>query len=268
MRIGLIADIHGNLTALDAVLAALAAEGVDRLVCLGDVAATGPQPAACVARLRALPGPVATVLGNTDAWLLDPPAARSADPAWRRWEEIDAWCAAQLTPADRVDLATFAPTRAVPLADGGLLVACHGSPRSFDDQLLADTPAGTLDRMLADLPPATAIVAAGHTHAQLLRRHRRVLLVNPGSVGMAVDAWAPTEPDQIRPAPWAEFAVVTADRGGTTVALRRVPIDAGAVAAAALASAMPHAAWWAAEWQPATAATGGSDDASARRPAT
>ena len=44
MRLGLIADIHGNLVALDAVLAALTAARVDEVVCLGDVAALGPQP--------------------------------------------------------------------------------------------------------------------------------------------------------------------------------------------------------------------------------
>ncbi len=42
MRIGLIADIHGNCIALDAVLAALARDGVDDVICLGDVAALGP----------------------------------------------------------------------------------------------------------------------------------------------------------------------------------------------------------------------------------
>jgi len=63
MRIAIIADIHGNLTALEAVLADLEDTGADRVVCLGDVAATGPQPHETVARLRALGCPV--VMGNT-----------------------------------------------------------------------------------------------------------------------------------------------------------------------------------------------------------
>ncbi len=67
MRIGIIADVHANLAALDAVLAALAAEPADRIVCLGDVA-VGPQPREVVARLRELNGPI--VMGNADAWLL------------------------------------------------------------------------------------------------------------------------------------------------------------------------------------------------------
>ena len=76
MRIGLIADIHGNLFALDAVLAALARIGMDELICLGDVAALGPQPREVIERLRALRCPV--VMGNTDAWHLDPALAEGS----------------------------------------------------------------------------------------------------------------------------------------------------------------------------------------------
>lgn len=237
MRLGLIGDLHGNLIALEAVLAALAAEAVDDVVCLGDVAATGPQPSATIARLRALGCPV--VLGNADAWLLDPPANPPVDSEWRRFHEIDAWCAAQLTPDDRTYLTTFQPT--IELARGtDRLICCHGSPRSYDDQLLATTPDDDLDRLLGDLPAGTTVVVTGHTHRQLLRRYRGLLLINPGSVGMAIDRVPPAQP--IRPAPWAEYAVVTIDAGGLEIALRRVAIDPAAVAAIR-SSGMPHAGW-------------------------
>ncbi|NIW96181.1 MAG: hypothetical protein GWN20_25895, partial [Phycisphaerae bacterium] len=70
MRLAIISDIHGNLIALEAVLAVLAQEEIDQMVCLGDVAATGPQPHETIARLRELNCPV--VMGNTDDWLLNP----------------------------------------------------------------------------------------------------------------------------------------------------------------------------------------------------
>src|SRR6187200_565693 len=66
MRLGLIADIHGNKLALDTVLAQLQHRAVDTIVCLGDVAMLGPQPAESIATLQALQIPV--VMGNTDAW--------------------------------------------------------------------------------------------------------------------------------------------------------------------------------------------------------
>ena len=64
-KIAILADIHGNLPALDAVLAQIDAEGIERVVCLGDVATLGPQPREVIARVRALGCPV--VMGNTDA---------------------------------------------------------------------------------------------------------------------------------------------------------------------------------------------------------
>ncbi len=82
MRLGLISDIHGNLLALDAVLGELNESGIDRLVCLGDVAA-GPEPRQAIERLRELECPV--VLGNWDTWLLDgvPPLELQAGPKLR-----------------------------------------------------------------------------------------------------------------------------------------------------------------------------------------
>lgn len=79
MRIALIADIHGNVVALDEVLAELEKKAVDQIVCLGDVAAGGPRPAQTLERLRELDCPV--VMGNADQWLLTP---QNAVPSTRR----------------------------------------------------------------------------------------------------------------------------------------------------------------------------------------
>ena len=68
MRIGLISDMHGNLPALEAVLAKLDEEAVDRLICLGDVA-VGPWPSDTVKRIAGLD--CACIVGNWDAWMLD-----------------------------------------------------------------------------------------------------------------------------------------------------------------------------------------------------
>src|SRR5256885_12728190 len=82
MRLGLISDIHGNLLALDAVLDELNESGMDRLVCLGDVAA-GPEPRATIERLREVGCPV--VRGNWDTWVLEgvPPLQLQAGPKLR-----------------------------------------------------------------------------------------------------------------------------------------------------------------------------------------
>jgi predicted phosphodiesterase len=65
-RVALISDIHGNAVALEAVLADIARRRVDEIVCLGDVAAGGPQPREALERLRTLG--CAVVRGNADEW--------------------------------------------------------------------------------------------------------------------------------------------------------------------------------------------------------
>ncbi len=82
MRIALISDIHGNAVALDIVLDALKKQQVDSIICLGDVAASGPQPCQVIERLRAIGCPV--VMGNTDDWLLQPQLKDKTDDFSRR----------------------------------------------------------------------------------------------------------------------------------------------------------------------------------------
>ncbi|MBV9617148.1 MAG: metallophosphoesterase family protein [Ktedonobacteraceae bacterium] len=120
MRIALLSDIHGNLVALETVLQELAQEPIDQIVCLGDVAALGPQPHEALDRLRRLDCPV--VLGNTDAWLVMPAGAKTSASEILR--AITAWCAEQLTPEDRTYLQTFASLLELPLDQERRLLIC------------------------------------------------------------------------------------------------------------------------------------------------
>jgi putative phosphoesterase len=243
MTIALIADIHGNLAAFDAVLDALAREQLDRIVCLGDVAATGPQPREVARRLHGLGCPV--VMGNADAELLDvsPPTPETDEDA-RRIADISRWCAAQLDDANRAFLASFQPTVEITLGEERHLLCCHGSPRSYDDVIVATTSDDELDGMLTG--HEATIVAGGHTHMRMLRAYRGREIVNPGSVGLAYRFF----PDgSVRVPPWAEFALLSeSDTGAVSVDFRRVSYDRDATVRAMTEREMPHAAWWAADW--------------------
>lgn len=241
-RIGIFSDMHGNAIAFDAVLAALRAEGIEQFICLGDVAATGPQPREVVQRLRDLRCPV--VMGNTDDHVLAPSAPDSDDENTIRIREIDQWSAAQLSADERAFVASFAPTVTLPLADGGSLLGYHGSPHSYNDILLPTTPVEDLDRLLGEAP--ATVLAGGHTHQQMLRRRHQALMINPGSVGLPVDR-VPADSSARNPA-WAEFAVLTCGEGDLRIELRRVRFDVAALLAAARQSGMPHAEWYASDW--------------------
>jgi len=176
MRIALISDIHANYVSLEAVLADIARQGVDRVVCLGDVAATGPQPVAVLARLAALSCPV--VMGNADAWLLDPQPGAGGDELLQKVEAIDQWCRQQLTARELDYIASFTPTLSIELGGGLELFCFHGSPRANTEMISATTPDEKLAKMLSGV--GAAILAGGHSHVQMVRRYRTMILVNPG----------------------------------------------------------------------------------------
>jgi len=242
-KIAVLADIHGNLPALDAVLAKISAEGIERIVCLGDVATLGPQPREVIARVRALGCPV--VMGNTDAILLA--LQRDESTMGDDWsnEAFDQWCANQLTDDDLAYLRTFQPTISLSLGDYVTLLCYHGSPRSYDERITAETPDAALHEMFAATPAHLYI--GGHTHQQMLRRHWDVLVLNPGTVGFVKDAIAPAT--SIRNPSWAEYAVIACDGGQLDVSLRRVPFDLDALFAAFDASGIPRAQWRKGDWR-------------------
>ena len=241
MRLGIIADIHANLIALEAVLADLALARADQIICLGDVAASGPRPRETVARLRSLN--YSTVMGNADEELFNFPLLPAEDVPM--YLDVDRWCAAQLSADDLDYLRGFQPTIDVALGDGLTLLCCHGSPRSFNDLIVATTPEDDLAAMLAGYN--ATVIAGGHTHQQMLRRYRGTILLNPGSVGLPYERGPGTE--EVRNPPWAEYAILSQANGRLGIELCRVPIDAGAVAQTIRASGMPHAELLARDWR-------------------
>ena len=239
MRVGLISDIHGNLFALDAVLAELEREELDSLVCLGDVA-VGPQGAECLARIRALGCPV--VQGNWDDWFVNGMPAPK-DAMEERLIEIGASWADALSEDDCDFIRTFAPSLHLDLGECEPALCFHGSPRSNQDQIVATTPDEELTAMLGGR--SAPLLLGGHTHLQLVRRHERSLFVNPGSVGMPFTDWWT---ERVRIAPWAEYGILTAELGHLSVELRRTGYDLDAFLGISLGSGMPHARWWTESW--------------------
>jgi predicted phosphodiesterase len=239
MRVAIIADIHGNALALDAVLADLEREGYDRLICLGDAIQGGPQPAEVIVRLRALACPV--VLGNADAYLLtgadtgDEPAD---DARRRRLAETRDWSLARLSDPDRAFIAAFPMVSAIDLPGDLRLRCAHGTPRSFDEILLPTSPDEAFVAPLA--PDGRTLHAGGHTHVQFVRHFPdRTFFLNPGSVGLA---WRHGQPEGIlHTDPWAEYAVLDIADGRVELAFRRVPFDVAAYRQIIAASGTPHA---------------------------
>jgi predicted phosphodiesterase len=226
-------DPHGNAVGLRAALDDLAGRGVDEIVCLGDLAQGGPQPAECLELVRS--AGARTVLGNSDAFLLDP--SSTEEQSTDRQLEVREWTLAQL-PTAFIDLmGSFEPTVELEL-DGRRLLCFHGTPRSYDEPVLPHESPDSFAGTGADL------LAGGHVHVPQLRRVRESVYVNPGSVGLGYDHLQPE--DDFRFDPWASYAIL--ERG--SVDFRRVPFDAEQVIRATRASGIPYGEEGLWRWEP------------------
>ncbi len=171
----MLADIHGNLPALRAVLVDVDAEAPDAVVVAGDVVA-GPFVRESLELLRDRPEPTHWIAGNSEreALAVFDGAAPSADAPGR----AAAWSAQALDQAWRDELASW------PIAvtlEG--VCFCHGSPRSDEEILTTVTPDGVFASVLADVPER--LVVGGHTHRQFVRTVRPDLVyANAGSIGL------------------------------------------------------------------------------------
>jgi predicted phosphodiesterase len=229
-------DIHGNLPALEAVLAALEAEPPDAVVVGGDVAA-GPMPVEVLERLRAVPWPVHFLRGNADRFVVmgydgTIPEDLLEHPLYR----ADAWTATFISRADRDWLAALPPLLRLELEGAGEVLFCHATPRSDEERVSAFATDERIAEVLAqDTAP---LIVAGHTHRQFDRTVGGRRLVNAGSVGRPYEhapgaywLWLGPEP-QLRCTPYDTAAATEAFRavGYPLADSMLAPCDADAVA--------------------------------------
>jgi predicted phosphodiesterase len=217
MRIACLADTHGNVHALAAVLAEVEQVGVDGYWLLGDYA-SGPAPAPCLDLLVGLPGPVLAVRGNADREVLDTrhgrhrPLPDDADDDTRLWRERDEWVAAQLTD-EHVRWLAGHPLTQEATGPGGPVLLAHATAAG-DEELI--TPESPDEALVAAFAGSTAtLLLCGHIHLQYRRSVGGRGVANVGSVGL------PYEGD-----PAAFWALLTDDG----VELRRTAYDVAAAA--------------------------------------
>ncbi len=237
MRYLVISDIHGNMTALAAVLRDCPPEAYDRVIVLGDLVGYGAEPGAVIDRVRSLT-PHVVVRGNHDKAVCGQMPLHAFNSHAREAAE---WTTRQLSPAHLGYLRDLPPG---PLLVDDVLEAWHGSPADEDAYLV----------WIDDIRDAAAIgrrpiCLFGHTHVQGAygsgQGHPRVesgdtwtrtvlsirledrWLVNPGSVGQ------PRDGD-----PRAAYATVDLD--ALTVTLHRITYDVAAAQARIRAAGLPE----------------------------
>lgn len=237
-HLAVIADIHGNSLALDAVLADIDRRGVGQIVCLGDCAYGSLDPAGTLDRLiaRGIPG----ISGNQDRIVHAPPPELLATADHRFIHE-------RIGPAHLRWLERLPATLVV-----GEVFCCHGTPDSDEAYLLEEvTPHGVglrddaaLSRLLAGV--AQPVIVCGHSHVpHLVALADGRLVVNPGSVG--VPAYTEDRPyPHVMEAgsPHARYALLGRGPAGWAVELVAVPYAWDEAAAAARRNGRADRALW------------------------
>lgn len=217
-RIALVSDIHANLHALESVLEDIRVVGADAIACLGDVATLGPSPLEVIDLLRA--HAQWFILGNHDEYFLDAELVDHHNEAAPLASAI-AWGRECLRHSDKTWIASY--ERRVELDLGAMrLLLFHGTPESNTVDLHAETPAERLSECLDGY--GAEIMAGGHTHLQMLRKHSGRLIVNPGSVGLPFAHRPMGAPPVI--SPHAEYAIIEVRGRSASVMMRRVELDA------------------------------------------
>ena len=227
-RIAVITDIHGNLPALQASLAAIDAIGVDEIYCGGDLVGYGPHPNGVCALIRELAIP--TIYGNYDYAI-----ARDFDDCGCAYvtqhdrelgqQSVD-WTLAHTDEASKDFMRGLRFDLHFPLGDQDVHLV-HGSPRKVNEYLFEDKPASLYERLAR--AEEGSVLVFGHTHKPWIHAYGGVLFVNCGSVGKPKDG-----------DPRAAFAILEAEQTGPVRAsIQRVPYDAQAVARDVAAVGLP-----------------------------
>ena len=227
-ELAVIADVHGNALALEAVLADIAQRGVKRIVNLGDNANGPLDPARSVELLRGCGA--MHVRGNGDRMTAEGGATARKSAMFAR---------------ERLDQAALRWLRELPLElRGGGWLAMHASPRSDEEYVLENVVAGkTVLAIRAEITTRligadASLVLTGHTHIpRVVRLDDGRLVVNPGSVGLPAYVDDAPIPHVVETgSPDARYALVQKDAAGWRVELITVPYDWRAAGAAARAA--------------------------------
>jgi predicted phosphodiesterase len=233
--LAVLSDVHGNLPALEAVLADLKPLGVDGIIAAGDYGG-GPQPQETIDRLRGLGAWM--IRGNSEGYCLAL-AAGTAPAAWwtSRQFATTRWSCQRLDPETLALLATLPEQRVVALAGTAPIRVVHGSPRSVTEHLYPHRDPATLAlfRQAGQLAPEAEptplavplagveepVVVCGHSHIPWQVQEGGRLVLNPGAVG------GPTSGD-----PRAQYALLTWREGRWVARLRAVAYDLGQIRSA------------------------------------
>jgi putative phosphoesterase len=182
LRIGIISDIHGNLPGLEACFKALTEEGVDQIVCLGDLVQFGPYPSEVIDFIQI--NEIDTVQGNCDRAVAkgrDSTGDSFENIQWERLSsELLRWTDDQITPDQKKYLKKL-PAELRYMVGSTRILCVHGLPGNICGSIGRRDSKEVYDFILKQ--NSCDILLLGHTHEMYLKPRNTRMIINPGSVG-------------------------------------------------------------------------------------
>ena len=208
MRIAIISDIHGNLTALQAVLQDLGQQPpVDQLIVAGDLCLNGPSPREALERVRALDCPV--IQGNTDLEIVT-----QAPQKGEKKRTTVGWTREQIGEDGIAYLESLPFSHRISNPQGSDILIVHANPLNLEDAIFPNSSDAALHLLLGEVDTGVGALAFGHLHIAYTRSWRHLLLVDVGSCGL------PRDEDHR-----AAYAILDWQDNGWQAEIRRVPYD-------------------------------------------
>jgi putative phosphoesterase len=183
MKIGLLADIHGNAHALKAVLKSAKKQGVDKLLCCGDYVGYYYEPDIVIALLDDWDW--VGISGNHEAMLYDWLNEKNRDDIKTKYGSGISFAAKKLDYETAVRLYEMPNTKKLNI-DNYKILLCHGSPWDRDIYIYPDAEKKTVDKMFNHESDFDVLIY-GHTHYPVIWEQNSKKIINPGSVGQPRD---------------------------------------------------------------------------------
>jgi putative phosphoesterase len=223
MRIAVISDIHGNQTALEAVLHDMAQQPpVDQTVIAGDLCLNGPRPKEVLKIIHKLHCPV--LKGNVDAEVVN-----EAPKKGSKKRDVVSWTRTQIGRKGLDYLASLPFSHRVQNPEGSDLLVVHANPLDLEQAIFPTATDEALEPLLGGLEPEIGALAFGHLHIAYTRRWHHLLLCDVGSCGLPRD-------EDTR----ASYAILTWQNNEWQAEIRRVDYDLAAAVKQLQDSGIPH----------------------------
>lgn len=216
MKVAVISDIHGNMQALEAVLNDIEKEHCEKILCLGDLAMAGPEPAKATELIKNLyeNGKLEIIQGNTDEMIGDyskeiVEKVSTSFPVMGKALENDV----KIIPDNLKFFLKNLPKQKELILENIKVLLVHGSPRKNDENIYPDLPIENIEEMLTGVE--AELIFCGHTHLPCgYQTRNKQTVVNVGSVGRP-----------FTPPPQSCYAVAEFDNGSFEIKHKFIDYD-------------------------------------------